>query len=215
MSRVWSVAIVVFAAVAMWLAVGWPSPDKAELPEPKEAAAEEAPAKTVALRALKPDAAAPEPEEQPFDEPPAPAAPAAPQPPLGPPGDMLAGQKGPVEEYQALYDRQARDGAATEVEGAIGLAFKKSSRPDLLHSASCHESVCKVLVRWSPDRTRDYLQSMRWLALGTPWPPGQPGFDSQIAYTGASQNDKDGSRLVEVYLKRNPPGSPKPAAHAH
>lgn len=214
MSRAWSIPFVLVAAVAMWLAVGWPSTDKAELPEPEEAAAPEAPTKPVALHAPKPDAAL-EPEEQPSEEPPATAAPAAPQAPQGPPVDMLAGQKGPVEEYQALYDRQARDAAATEVEGAISLAFKKSTRPDLLHSASCHESVCKVLIRWSPDRTRDYLQSMRWLALGTPWPPGQPGFDSQIAYTGASQNDKDGSRLVEVYLKRMPPSAAKPAAHSH
>jgi hypothetical protein len=72
-----------------------------------------------------------------------------------------------------------------------------------------------VLIRWSPDRTRDYLQSMRWLALGTPWPPGQPGFDSQIAFTGASENDKDGGRLVEIYLKRRPPSAAKPAAHPH
>ncbi|HET8937678.1 MAG TPA: hypothetical protein VFN67_29745 [Polyangiales bacterium] len=199
----------------MWLVVGWPGVDK-EQPEAKEIVGFEEAPKAIALReAPKLDAAAPEPEEPLYDEPPPPPASAPPQAPLGPPGDMLAGQRGPVEEYQALYDRQARDSAATEVEGAIGAAFKHSTRPDLLHSASCHESVCKVLIRWSPDRTRDYLQSMRWLALGTPWPPGQPGFDSQIAYTGASENDKDGGRLVEVYLKRMPPAAAKPAAHSH
>ena len=111
MSRVWSVAIVVLAGVAMWLAVGWPGVDK-EQPEVKETVASNETPKTVAIpQALKQDAAAPEPEEEPVDEPAAPPAPAAPQAPLGPPTDLLAGQRGPVEEYQALYNRQARDAA--------------------------------------------------------------------------------------------------------
>jgi hypothetical protein len=122
----------------------------------------------------------------------------------------MPGERGPIQEYQALYDRSTRDSAAHEVEGAIKTAFGKSTQTDLLHSMSCREQVCKVLIRWSPERMRDYIVSMRGLALGMAWPPGQAGFESQIAITTASQKDQNGGRMVELLLKRRSPSAAKP-----
>jgi hypothetical protein len=127
----------------------------------------------------------------------------------------LAGDRGPVGEYRAQYEREARDSKATDVEGAVRNAFGHSKTPDLLHSASCHESVCRVLIRWSPERASDYIASVRWLALGTSWPPGQPGFDSHVALASGSESAKDGSRIVELYLKRRPPELAKQPSHPH
>jgi hypothetical protein len=205
MSRTWSIGLVVFAAVAMWLVVGWPARNesKPEAGEPREqlATAGAATPKPVSPPlAPKPDAVAPEPEE----EAPAPAAAPPPGPAPWPQGDILAGDRGPVAEYRAQYEREARDSKATDVEGAVRTAFGHSKRPDLLHSTSCHENICRVLIRWSPDRAHDYIQSVRWLALGTSWPPGQPGFDSKVAIASGSESDKEGSRIVELYLKRRP-----------
>jgi hypothetical protein len=130
-------------------------------------------------------------------------------------GDILAGDRGPVEEYRALYNRQARDADANTIETAIRQAFGHSKTPDLLQSVSCHESVCKVLVRWAPERARDYILATRWLAPGTAWPPGQPGFESSLAITGVSETDRDGTRLVELYLKRRSRAAGPTPAHPH
>jgi hypothetical protein len=199
----------------MWLAVGWPSADKAELHASSDTpvVAEATTTQAVALPlTLKPDAAV-EPEE-PFDEPPAPA-PAAPPPPASTgQTDFLPANRGPVDEYQRLYDRHARDSHANIVEDGIREAFTKRS-PDLLHSLSCREQVCKLLIRWTPERMKDYVASMRTLALGSAWPPGQPGFESQIAINNATQTDADGSRLVEIFLHRRDAEAPKPSFHQH
>jgi hypothetical protein len=219
MSRAWIVVMVVVALGAMWLAVGRPSADEqaeSDAVSDEPIAVASSPQKAVLQPpSPKSDAAAPEPEEpeEPAVYAPPPAAPTGPAP--WPQGDLLAGSKGPVDEWQALYDRQARDSASTDIETNIRQNFTRSSRPDLLHSVSCREGVCKMLIRWAPDRAQDYIKSMRWLALGTAWPPGQPGFESQVAYRGASENDKDGNRLVEIYLKRRSPTASRNPSHPH
>jgi hypothetical protein len=211
MSRYWIGGLMLVAGVAMWLAVGWPSVERADTAEVDEpAAASDAPKPRAAAlaAALSPDAAVAQAEEPAYDEPPPPPAPAAETRPAS--NDFLPGERGPIQEYQALYDRSTRDSAAHQVEDTIKSAFGKSSTPDLLHSMSCREQVCKVLIRWTPERMRDYVVSMRGLALGMAWPPGQPGFESQIAITTASQKDKDGGRLVELLLKRRSVTAAKP-----
>lgn len=199
------------AGVAMWLAVGWPSTDRPELAEteaPAGASAKSTRHAGAFVAALSPDAAAGQPEEPAYDEPAPPPAPAAET--RATPSDFMPGERGPIQEYQALYDRSTRDSAAHTVESTIQTAFGKSTSPDLLHSTSCREQVCKVLIRWSPERMRDYVSAMRGLALGMAWPPGQPGFESQIAIATASQKDKDGGRLVELLIKRRSPTAAKP-----
>lgn len=210
MTRIGSAGLVILAGVAMWLAVGWPSTNPRELAavEESEVAAKPATQPAALVAPLSPDASVAHAEEPAYDEPAPEPPPAAPSKPIQ--SDFMPGERGPKEEYQALYDRSARDAAAHEVESAIKSAFGKSTTPDLLHSASCHEQVCKVLIRWTPERMRDYVASMRGLALGMAWPPGQPGFESQIAITTASQKDQDGGRLVELLLKRRSPSAPKP-----
>ena len=214
MSRVGMVALVLVAVGAMWLAVGWPSADKPEVAvagdqEPVAIPTTPKPRAQVPALRMAPDAAvAAADQAEPADDE------AASEPAAAPASkdqsDFLPGERGPVDDYQALYDRSARDAAAHEIESSIKTAFSKSSRPDLLHSSSCREHVCKVLIRWSPDRMRDYVASMRGLALGMAWPPGQAGFESQIAITTASQKDKDGGRLVELLIKRRAAGAAKP-----
>jgi len=211
MSRIWIAGLVLVAGVAMWLAVGRPdteSFDAAEAADAGESADKPGPQASALIAAQSADAAAAGPEEPTYDEPAPPPAPVAEA--KAPANDFMPGERGPIQEYQALYDRSTRDSAAHEVEGAIKSAFGKSTTPDLLHSTSCREQVCKVLIRWTPERMRDYVMSMRGLALGMAWPPGQPGFESQIAITTASQKDKDGGRLVELLIKRRSPTAVKP-----
>jgi hypothetical protein len=210
MPRLWIVSLFVVAGLVMWLAVGWPSTEKEAASEDETVAATPAVKSAARLAALGPDAAT-GPGEPAYDEPPPEPAPA---PAAGPTSsgqsDFMPAERGPIQEYQALYDRSTRDSAAHEVEGAIKTAFSKSTQTDLLHSMSCREQVCKVLIRWSPESMRNYVVAMRGLALGMAWPPGQPGFESQIAISTASQKDQNGGRLVELLIKRRSPNAAKP-----
>lgn len=215
MSRARSIAGVGLAAVAMWLVLAWPHDQQQEEQDdsPPEEVATVPPAATIEQAPPMPAASPTQPEAQaapvePDSPPPAPAK------QTGPVGDILEGDRGPVEEYQRLYDSQARDSEASDVEAAIRAAFSHSDTPDLMRSVSCHESICKVLIGWSPDRANDYIKATRWLALGKAWPPGQTGFDIHVAITSASGTDRDGARLVELYLKRKPRGEELPS-HPH
>ena len=211
MSRISIGGLVLVAGVWMWLAVGRPSTESFDSTDSDAAgdSADSPRSQRAALTAAQsPDAAVAGPEEPAYDEPPPPPAPVVEA--KAPTNDFMPGERGPIQEYQALYDRSTRDSAAHEVEGSIKSAFGKSTTPDLLHSTSCREQVCKVLIRWTPERMRDYVVAMRGLALGMAWPPGQPGFESQIAITTASQKDKDGGRLVELLIKRRSPTAAKP-----
>ena len=216
MARVLSLVFVVVAGIAMWLALVRPDLDE---DDQVSASSEEPTAAVYAPQTVpaepqppQPEAAVAKPEEAPKEPAtaPSPAVPSGPK--AWPQGDLLEGRKGPVDEWQTLYESQTRDAASTEIEVGIRNSFiSHSTRPDLLHSASCREGMCKLLIRWAPDRARDYIQGMRWLALGSPWPPGQTGFESRVAYTAASAPDQDGVRLVEVYLKRRSPSAPEPS----
>lgn len=200
--HVWGFVIAVLAAVAIGLALASPEkkPDApvnvVPVPPPLAATVESAP---------KPEAEARKPPQYAPPQPPAvaPTTVASAHAPW-PQTDILAGSRGPIDEYRGLYNQQTRDAAATDVENGIRQAFTHSSLPDLLHSASCHESVCKLLIRWTPDRAREYIKAVRWLALGTAWPPGLPGFHSQIAFANGSETDRDGMRFVELFLMRRP-----------
>lgn len=221
MSRAWTVAVVGLAGVAMWLVVGRPQPATKSAPAELESE-EPAVALPRAPRELpppaKPASPAPEPVQTGEDDEESQQEPTSPSPAVvakGPQGDILEGDRGPVEEYRALYARQARDSDATTIEEAIRTAFSHSKTPDLMQSVSCHESICKVLIRWAPERARDYILAARWLAPGAAWPPGTPGFESSLAITTVSDTDRDGTRLVELYVKRRSPTAPPPSAHAH
>jgi hypothetical protein len=206
-SQVWYALTVVAAGVVMWLAAARPDAEL-DAEDPVGALDEPVRPTPAPLPSSAPLAAAvPEPAqyapEEPSPEPPAPPERTGPAP--WPQGDILAVSKGPIDEYREMYGKQARDAVATEVENGIRQSFTHSSLPDLLHSASCHEGVCKLLIRWSPERAKEYIKAMRWLALGAPYPPGLPGFHSQIAFTSGSEADRDGMRFVELYLMRRPP----------
>lgn len=215
--------MLLLAAAGMWLLVGRPAPelDDRDLSEPElPAAAPVATTSPVPAPPMHepPPLQAPEPAKVSDDAPTAAdpvASPAAEGSAHGPPGDILAGDRGPVDAYRALYGRQARDSEATTIEDAIRTAFSHAKTPDLMQSVSCHEAICKVLIRWSPERARDYLLATRWLAPGTAWPPGTPGFETRFAITTVSDTDADGTRLVELYLKRRSASAAQPASHGH
>ncbi|MET0388694.1 MAG: hypothetical protein ABW321_22170, partial [Polyangiales bacterium] len=149
----------------------------------------------------------PTPADDPDEAPQQPAAVAA----LGeaPVDDPMTGERGPVEEYRSMYERETRDADAQKVEATIRSAFAHAQRPDLFQSASCRANICKVLLHWSPELARDYIQSVTWLGVGSRRPHGEHGFDAQLALAPVSAKDSQGSRLVELYLKRLQPTAAK------
>lgn len=202
------------AAVVMWLVIGWPGEPPAASDAETDTASDErqpppptaAGSQALGVARRNPALPAPEPEVLP-DEPAAvqgeTRAPAA--------EDPITGERGPVEEYRSQYERETRDAAAHLVEAHIRSAFAHAQTPDLFQSVSCHQNICKVLLSWSPERARDYIQSVTWLGLGSRRPHSEHGFDGQLALAPVSAKDDRGGRLVELYLKRMQPVAAAPA----
>jgi len=209
MSRKAVAAAALIAGALMWLVVSWPD---SEQDSPSETRSEPLPsgsaAPPMAATDVDPPAPAqptPTPTSAPRHADEVPPVYAQPQEPARPNGLQLDRDLGPVEDYRRQYEAETRDNAAHEVETHIRSAFEHSRTPDLFQSASCHESICKVLMRWSSARSRDYIGSVAWLGVGGHKLRGKPDFDGQLAVSPVSPQEADGTRLVELYLKRRSP----------
>jgi hypothetical protein len=194
----------IFAALAMVLTLVWPGPEPR--PEPAEASA--APS----------DPTAPTPPEASGNTAPRPPAPVlsaatpsaeedkGPDPADAPAPtgfkDMIESDQGPVAEYARRYDSETRDSDAQAFETQIRTAFMQGESNELLHSVSCRETICRLLMHWSVQRTRAYVDAMRRLNLGGERKPDSIGFDIPLALSPIGPKDSAGVRTVEVYMQR-------------
>lgn len=126
------------------------------------------------------------------------AAPLAPQPPaaepVAPPVDAPPRQ-GPIDELSSRFEREPRDSGAHDIEQSVRAAFSRDSvAPELFKSVLCRQSVCKVVVRITPQRMPGYIQAVTELVSNE--------FDADFAVDPAPEIDADQMRSVEVYLQR-------------
>lgn len=206
----WAVVVIVLTAALLWIVTAWNTRDQgdhrsdeaeAELPPSADpdpgAPAARAPA------AVEPGAA---PAAPAAPEAPAPAAPATPEPepePAPPVANLPPPEKsGPVDELKAAFASEPRDSAASEFEKRIEVAFKSTDVPvALLKSVLCHKTVCRVETRWNPERAIGFMAAFTRLMMG---PDGRPTgqFDSSLAISPEGEPDAQGTRAVDVYIKR-------------
>jgi hypothetical protein len=219
MSRnVAAIGAVIIVGVLLWLVMAWHAPtdeapvtpreDEPVLPSAVQSQPSAAKQPEPSLEPAPAAAPPPQPEELPKDEPP--------QDPLlvtredGTRGfsDQIKTDKGPVAEYRALYESEPRDYAAGQVESVLRDSFAKSDTAgDLIKSISCRETICRVEMRWTADRLRPYIAGIQRAEQSV-------RFKLPFALSPVSPPDGKGIRLVEVYLKRMPPGE-KERPHAH
>jgi hypothetical protein len=189
----------------LWLVTAWPTAedDRAEPSEPEPEvppAAAPAPPQPVAqlpppvigtpLKAPAP--AAPPPQAEPAPAPP----PANTIQPRVPQEDMFAKDQGPVAEYKALYEKEPRDSAAHQYEQRISGSFwPGDGAPDLFKSVICRTTICKIEMRWKPDRIGPYVAGLTRAAVH---------FKDQVAVAAAAPAPDDRERVIDVYIKRKP-----------
>jgi hypothetical protein len=207
MSRnVLAVAGVLLVGALLWMVTAWPAShddDSADVvaddppapppPPPPPPAEPEAPAEPAAPPAAAPTPAAPEapqPQAQQPQEQPPPA-----QPDM--PTDMFLEDQGPVAERKREYESEPRDSAASEAETKFRAAFAHpDGAPDLFKSVLCRQTVCKIELRWAPDRMGAYVAGMTRSSLE---------IEGEIAVSPAGKAGSDQSRPIEVYVKRKQP----------
>jgi hypothetical protein len=200
----------VVVGVGLWLAIAWRAPSDerdvasavVDLPEP-EAAAQQPSAALVPEPAPLPTPAPPVAEDEDLDEE---QEPEPNKPSRRAPEEQIKGDQGPVAEYRKLYESESRQSNAAELEAKVSAAFQESKPPpDMIRSILCRQTICKIEMRWSMDRLRPYIGGLT---------RAQANFAIPVALSPVGPKDAEGMRLVEVYLKRKPPGAAT-NVHAH
>jgi hypothetical protein len=198
----------VVVGVGLWLAIAWraPSDDEpvASTPDLSEpgAAAPQPSAAPVPEPAPVPTLAPPVADDEDLEE----EEPEPTKPPRRAPEEQIKGDQGPVAEYRTLYESESRQSNAAELEAKVSVAFQESKPPpDMIRSILCRQTICKIEMRWSMDRMRPYIGGLT---------RAQANFTIPVAVSPVGPKDAEGMRLVEVYLKRKPPGAAK-NTHAH
>jgi hypothetical protein len=199
---------VVLVGIVLWI-VSRDAPRATEEPlsdESSAAAAPESPREPVPVAEPGPAAAEREEEATPEGEaaPAAPSqAPATPQPP-----DDLAAmpapeRSGPVAELTRAFAEEPRDSAAQSLESRIESEFRKSDvAPGLLKSVLCRESVCRVEVRWTPERAVAFMSAFTRLSAD---------FEPEIAIDPRGAATAGEELQVDVYLPRRGSRATPPA----
>jgi hypothetical protein len=146
-------------------------------------------------------AAAPEVQHPPAPEVPSPTEPTqvkmpAEQPSSEAPTQVPAPKReGPVDELKALFASEPRDSAAPPFESRIEAAFRHEGVPDaLFKSVLCRQSVCKIELRWAPERSMGYMIGMTLVSADFDKAP--PAIDP------VGEPAADGTLIVHVYWPR-------------
>jgi hypothetical protein len=196
---------VAFGVALIWFAVSWQPSRTAEEPEPEPSnplvlapagrPAPAAPAAPTAPAAHVPEApasAAPTTEPTPSTEPSA-----DPNPRIRTPE-----RSGPVDELKQLFGSEPRASGAASVEATIEAPFRRPEVPaGLLKSVICRTTVCKVETRWTPAGAQGFMASVMRLVMP---PTGEPAaIDRNLGISPEGEASPDGSRAIDVYLRRS------------
>jgi hypothetical protein len=207
-------------AIGLWLLLTWDPVAHEELdndamtetdpsPPPEAAPSTPAPAQQAHAEAPKP-----EPEQAP-EEPPE-EAPAAADPPSGIKLVHIPDQEidvdnlpppspsGPLMELQKEFESAARDASSSQLEAKIEEAFKlQHVPPELLESAVCHGSTCRVRTRWTSQRAGGFTVAMTTIAVKlVSEEGGEPMFERNFALGQASERNSNGERTIDAYFRR-------------
>jgi hypothetical protein len=191
------------ALIVLWLLVLW-NPRKKSGAEPTHTELESAaPAAPSAVPDPPPASAPPAKPAPPAAEPSVsapPPKPATPSPP--PPVAEIPPPRteGPVAESIQLYATEPRGSDSSTLEARIEQAFRRPEVPrELLKSVICRQTVCKVEVRWTPERVVGYMGAFMDLIRE---------FDSKQMAISPGTRDASGVLPVDVYLRRIAPTNP-------
>jgi hypothetical protein len=122
--------------------------------------------------------------------------------------ELIQGDQGPVAEYRRIFQSEPRSSGAGELEGQIRSAFPASDGfPDMFKSVLCRETICRIEMRWSQDRHKAWMIGLSRLG-GDPYK--NAGFQTPLALSPIDAPNKQGTRLVEVYMKRRLRGQEPP-----
>jgi hypothetical protein len=191
------------ALIVLWLVVLW-NPRKESSAEPPRTEPEPAaPAAPPAIAAPLPASAPPSKPAPPAAEPSVSAAQPKPDTTSRAPGvGEIAPPRaeGPVDESMQLYATEPRASDASNLEARIQQAFRRPEvPPELLKSVICRQTVCKVEVRWNPERVVGYMGAFMDLIRE---------FDSRQMAVSPGTRDPNGVVPVDVYLRRSAPTNP-------
>lgn len=134
---------------------------------------------------------------EPASEPAAPAAtdtptPTAPDRPKPTVGAVLPQRQGPVDELSKTFASESRGEGSAPEEARVKEAFVDSQiAKALLHSVECRRSVCRVELRWSPERDPGYVLGLT-KAVGS--------FSAPLGVEDPGPADAQGQRPLIVYF---------------
>ena len=149
-----------------------------------------------------------EPAEAPRDEPPKAEKAAQPSEPVAPaaaPADpaapdrakptviaVLPQRQGPVDELSNTFASESRGEGSAPEEARVKEAFVDPQiAKALLHSVECRRSVCRLELRWSPERDPGYVLGLT-KAVGN--------FSSPLGVDEPGPADAQGQRPLVVYF---------------
>jgi hypothetical protein len=175
-----------------WLAVSSPeSPSDLEdfaaagagAPLPVQAAAEAKPA---------PTAEAPVTAQEGEPEPPSAASTVSPDRAKPAVNAMLPLRQGPVDELSKTFASESRGEGSAPEEARVKEAFVDPQiAKALLHSAECRRTVCRLELRWSPERDPGYVLGLT-KAVGS--------FSAPLGVEEPGPADAQGQRPLVVYF---------------
>ncbi len=183
---------------AVLLAIWWLAVSSPEDPsEGEDFAAAGAPASPARESAQAPAAHAEQPKAEEAAEPAA-ADPAAPTPTPAPDrakptvNAVLPQRQGPVDDLSNTFASESRGEGSAPEEARVKEAFVDPQIPKaLLHSVECRRTVCRLELRWSPERDPGYVLGLT-KAVGS--------FSAPLGVDDPGPADAQGQRPLTVYF---------------
>lgn len=110
-------------------------------------------------------------------------------------------RSGPVDDYKQKFASEPRASGGARLEATIEAQFRRPEVPaDVLKSAICRTTVCRIETRWSPDSAQGFLSAVMRLVMD---PSGTPtAFAQEVAIEPEGEPGPDGRRAINVYVKR-------------
>jgi len=105
---------------------------------------------------------------------------------------VLPQRQGPVDELSNTFASESRGEGSAPEEARVKEAFVDPQIPKaLLHSVECRRSVCRLELRWSPERDPGYVLGLT-KAVGS--------FSSPLGVEDPGPADAQGQRPLTVYF---------------